>query len=420
MKKVHRLLSMTDGDERKHVLDYTHVDLHCVEDQRKNLVNKFNLLKQEQSLHKFELCNLKNTVSINCSLQNEVIKVNLKNESPKDEISDLKKIIENGLAEPLPPLPKLIRAAPAGTSKSLISLADLTLNMADLTLNTSVPKKTKPSSVIVSPAYVIKKRNENKPPAVPESYSDKKADSSTKQLLLTLMEECSTCGSTYHLTKEHLDHVVVKKTLIRLKAQSPLNPTPRRAPMIPKPFKECKYCGFNDHHSDKREYYPRCEVCGSVVHELADSPKKHPNNRKPRIANKQSIEPTEKYSKESGPKVVFRDDSSGDTKGYGLVNCNVITFVRVAYVNGLKHNLIKMESLSPAEWIRGLPCFNSNNLLSRLKALLSFPPKPSLEKSLSSACSSSKGNKIVRVLPPLTLLRTTTYSFYIPADIHPS
>ncbi|GJW04079.1 hypothetical protein Tco_1562935 [Tanacetum coccineum] len=32
MKKVHKLLSMTDGDERKHVLDYTHVDLHYVED----------------------------------------------------------------------------------------------------------------------------------------------------------------------------------------------------------------------------------------------------------------------------------------------------------------------------------------------------------------------------------------------------
>nr|GEX37279.1 hypothetical protein [Tanacetum cinerariifolium] len=46
MKKVHRLLSMTDGDERKHVLDYTHVDLNYVKDQRKNLVNKFNLLKQ--------------------------------------------------------------------------------------------------------------------------------------------------------------------------------------------------------------------------------------------------------------------------------------------------------------------------------------------------------------------------------------
>ncbi|GJU55011.1 hypothetical protein Tco_1228725 [Tanacetum coccineum] len=94
MKKIHRLLSMTDGDERKHVLDYTHVDLHYVEDQRKNLLNKFNLLKQELSLHRSELCNLKNIVSINYSLQNEVIIVNIENGSPKDEISDLKKVIE--------------------------------------------------------------------------------------------------------------------------------------------------------------------------------------------------------------------------------------------------------------------------------------------------------------------------------------
>nr|GEU48609.1 hypothetical protein [Tanacetum cinerariifolium] len=56
MKKLHRLLSITDGDEKKHVLDYTHVDLHYVEDQRKNFLNKFNLFKQELSLHKFEVC----------------------------------------------------------------------------------------------------------------------------------------------------------------------------------------------------------------------------------------------------------------------------------------------------------------------------------------------------------------------------
>ncbi|GKD54674.1 retrovirus-related pol polyprotein from transposon TNT 1-94 [Tanacetum coccineum] len=170
MKKVHGLLSMIDGDEMKHVLDYTHVDLHYVEDQRKNLVNRFNLLKQELSLHKSELCNLKNTVSINCSLQIDVIRVNLKNESLKDEISNLKKALggrgkkaneslsmsipeitsdsesECETQEPLPPLPKLLGAAPTGTSNSLISLAILTLNMADLTFNTSVPKTSKPTS----------------------------------------------------------------------------------------------------------------------------------------------------------------------------------------------------------------------------------------------------------------------------------
>ncbi|GKC32815.1 hypothetical protein Tco_1040109, partial [Tanacetum coccineum] len=226
---------MTDGDERILVYDYTHAEPSYVEDQRK-LVNKFNLLKQEISLHKSELSNLKNNVSINCSLKNEVIRVNLENESMKDEIIDLKKVGVNwnivkalggkgkskekisskeviftkgdessyvlapeitsdsesecDSQEPLPPLPKLIGAAPSGTLEN-----------------------TRPS-VKVSHAHVIKKKTE-KSPAVPKPCYDKKADSSTKQLLLTLMEEpkCSTCGSTDHLTKEHLEHAAIKKTL---------------------------------------------------------------------------------------------------------------------------------------------------------------------------------------------------------------
>ncbi|GKB00453.1 hypothetical protein Tco_0828446 [Tanacetum coccineum] len=71
----------------------------------------------------------------------------------------MKKITSNSececeTQEHLPPLLKLIRAAP-----------------------------------IVSPAYVIKKKTENKSPGVLESCSDKKADSSTEQLLLTLMKK---------------------------------------------------------------------------------------------------------------------------------------------------------------------------------------------------------------------------------------
>ncbi|GJU40842.1 retrovirus-related pol polyprotein from transposon TNT 1-94 [Tanacetum coccineum] len=229
------------------------------------------------------------------------------------------------------PLPKLIGAAPSGTSESLISLSDLTLNMANLSLGTSIPKKTRPF-VKVSPAYVIKKKTE-KSPAIPKPYSNKNTDSSTKQLLLTLMEEvkglkkqieipsgtspsssqpssskatkkstcfgpckhyglknhlskdcyskpkCSTYGSTDHLIKEHLEHVVVKKTL--------------------------NHC----------EFYRGCEVCGSIAHEPSDCPKKHPNSKRPRIANKQS-KPTKKFD----------------------------------YVNGLKHNLISIIQLCDANY----------------------------------------------------------------------
>ncbi|GJW72275.1 retrovirus-related pol polyprotein from transposon TNT 1-94 [Tanacetum coccineum] len=122
------------------------------------------------------------------------------------------------------------------------------------------------------------------------------------------------------------------------------------APRILKPFSDCKYCSFNNHHSDNCEYYLGCEIRGSTAHEIADCPKKHLNNRKQRMANKRSTEPTEKYSKESSPKVVFRDDSSGDIEGYGLVNYNGITFTRVAYMNGLKHNLINISQLCDANF----------------------------------------------------------------------
>ncbi|GJT47292.1 retrovirus-related pol polyprotein from transposon TNT 1-94 [Tanacetum coccineum] len=425
MKKVHRLLSIIDDDERKHVLDYTHVDLHYVEDQRKNLLSKFNSLNPEVSSCKSELTNLKNIKALNSSLQNEITRLNLENESQRYEISDLKKVIkkwtssrvmldqllteqvpgnivrtlggrgkkkdtisskkvlfskavessseiapeitsdfesECDIQEPLPPLPKLLGAEPNDSSKNEISLADLTLMPT---------KKAQPATSTVPGLSFVKK-----------------ADSSTKKLLLTLMEEvkglkeqikipldtspsvsqsgssksakgkqktwfgpckhckfrnhlskdcymkpkCSTCGSTNHTTKEHPEQAVVKKTIAKLKAQTSQGSSSRKALMIPKPFIDCKYYGFKDHHSDECEHHPRCDICSSIAHETADCTKKpSSNNRKPRIANKQSAEPTEKYSKKSGPKVVFGDNSSDGIEGYGSMNCNRITFTRVAY-----------------------------------------------------------------------------------------
>ncbi|GJZ75311.1 hypothetical protein Tco_0639776 [Tanacetum coccineum] len=408
MKKVHKLLPMTDSDDRKHVLDYTHVDLIYVEDQRTNMVNKYNPLKQELSLHKYELSNLKNIVSINCSLQNEFIRVNLENGSLKDEISDLKRVIEkwtcskvtlyqllseqipsnivksfrgkgrrkennpskevlftkadistsesapmitsdseddSDIQESLPSLPKLTEEDSSGASKSLISLSDLTANMANLTLNTAF-KEIKKSSNKVSQTYVIKKRTESKHPAVQNSCPNKNVVLSTEQLLLTLMEEvkgikkhilipsntsssvsqacssktpkqkvwygpykhygmrnhlsddcyskpkCSTCGSISHTTKEHTEQTAVRKSLNKLKGQSTF--TPIRTARMSKAFGECKYCGSNKHHPDDYEFYPGCQICGSIAHEIADCPKNLRNSKKQRITIKQ-LEPTEKW-----------------------------------------------------------------------------------------------------------------------------
>ncbi|GJS52293.1 retrovirus-related pol polyprotein from transposon TNT 1-94 [Tanacetum coccineum] len=154
---------------------------------------------------------------------------------------------ERDTQEPLPPLPKLIGAKPTSISISLISLADLRTKMADLTLNTTKSTRT-------------------------NKRFDKKADTSTEQLLLTLMEEDYLKRSVWYLDS-----------------------------------------GCSRHMTWVKQYLHR-------------------------------------YSKESCPKVVFGDKSSSNTEGYGSVNYNGITFTRVAYVNGLKDNLISISQLCDANF----------------------------------------------------------------------
>ncbi|GJV97556.1 retrovirus-related pol polyprotein from transposon TNT 1-94 [Tanacetum coccineum] len=249
---------------------------------------------------------------------------------------------------PLPSLPKLIGAEPSGVTKTETKpTPDSSTEKLLLTLMKEV-KGLKEQ---------IQTHSETSPPTS-QSGSSRSAKGKDKiwygprkycGLKNHLPEDCyekpkcSTCGSSDHLTKEHPDQIVVKRTLAKLHTQLS-HGSSRKAPMIPKPYIHCKYCGFNDHHSNECEFYPGCDLCGSIAHETSDCPKKT-SQRKPRIALKQSSEPTAKYSKESGPKVVFGDNSSGDTEGYSLVNYNGITFTKVAYVNGLKHNLISISQL---------------------------------------------------------------------------
>nr|GEY44285.1 hypothetical protein [Tanacetum cinerariifolium] len=169
--------------------------------------------------------------------------------------------------EPLPPLAKLLGVDPIGTSNDVTP-------PADLIQTSTVPDNTKLLIIKESFVKTIKKKAQTKSPSVPDPSPDKKADSSTKQLLLTLMREA----------------------MYKLKAQTSHATSSRKALKIPKPFIPCKYCGFNDHHSYECEYYPICDICGSIAHEPADCDKKiHSNNRKPRIANQQSSEPTKKW-----------------------------------------------------------------------------------------------------------------------------
>nr|GEX37332.1 retrovirus-related Pol polyprotein from transposon TNT 1-94 [Tanacetum cinerariifolium] len=72
-----------------------------------------------------------------------------------------------------------------------------------------------------------------------------------------------------------------------------------------------------------------------------------------------------KYIEQPRPNVVFEDDSTCTTKGYGSIKCNGIVFTKVAIMNGLKYNLISISQFCDAKYIvqfdekRGT-IFNSN------------------------------------------------------------
>ncbi|GJS85195.1 hypothetical protein Tco_0751736 [Tanacetum coccineum] len=72
-----------------------------------------------------------------------------------------------------------------------------------------------------------------------------------------------------------------------------------------------------------------------------------------------------KYVEHLGPKVVFGDDSTCITEGYGSIKYNGIVFTNVAFINGRKYNLLSISQLCDAKYIiqfdeKGGTIFNSN------------------------------------------------------------
>ncbi|GKC64862.1 hypothetical protein Tco_1097460 [Tanacetum coccineum] len=260
-------------------------------------------------------CGLKNTKALNYSFQNEIARLYSENESLKDEISKLKKVIEEWTSskvtldqllteqvprniirslggrgkrkdaispremlftmadespsettpkitsdsksecdnqDPLPPLLNFLGVEPIGTSNDEIPLADLKLTL-------SVPKKTKQVTEKVSSVNVAKKKTQTKSPYIKGLKEQIKplSDNSAS------VSQTGSSKSAKGKKRPSMDLVntvaVVKKTLAKLKAQSSQGSSSRKDLMIPKPYIDCKYCGFSDHYFNEYEYYPGCE-----------------------------------------------------------------------------------------------------------------------------------------------------------------
>ncbi|GKC94351.1 retrovirus-related pol polyprotein from transposon TNT 1-94, partial [Tanacetum coccineum] len=174
---------------------------------------------------------------------------------------------------------------------------------------------------------------------------------------------CKLCGSYGHDTNGH-------NRIISLERE--INPrNPQHA------FKKCEACGCPNHtttdHYDIK-WFKRGEALQAKKAEALKSTRSESSN-----ANR-SKTPTKsgcsrhmtgvksylhKYVEQLRPKVVFEDDSTCIVEGYGSIKCNGIVFTKVAFVNGLKYNLISISQLCDAKYIiqfdekRGT-IFNSN------------------------------------------------------------
>ncbi|GJX62367.1 hypothetical protein Tco_0295267 [Tanacetum coccineum] len=252
----------------------------------------------------------------------------------------------NDNQEPLPALPKLSRAEPIGTSKGITSATDLTQT-------STVSKKTKHIAKKESQNKLIKKKAQPKTLIIPEPSPKKKADSSSEELLFTIMKQVKGL-------KEQIKPSSDNSSSISQIGSS-------------KPGKNKQKTKLD---SGCTRHMTRVKQC---LH---------------------------RYSKESVPKVAFGDNSSGNTKGYGLVNYNGITFTRVAYVNGLKQNLINISQLCDANFkvlftkTQGT-IFNQNNkvmLIAPRRRYVYVINMPSYNEE-SNACFFAKAsNSMPRVL----------------------
>ncbi|GJV19709.1 retrovirus-related pol polyprotein from transposon TNT 1-94 [Tanacetum coccineum] len=171
---------------------------------------------------------------------------------------------------------------------------------------------------------------------------------------------CKLCGSYDHDTNGH-------NRIISLERE--INPrNPQHA------FKKCEACGSPNHNTTDHydiEWFKRGKALQAKKAEALKSTRC--DIRKPiwYLDNGCSRNMTgvksymHKYMEQPGPKVVFGDDSTCTTKGYGSIKCNGIVFTKVAFVNGLKYNLISISQLCDAKYIvqfdekRGT-IFNSN------------------------------------------------------------
>ncbi|KAI3770797.1 hypothetical protein L6452_01941 [Arctium lappa] len=103
------------------------------------------------------------------------------------------------------------------------------------------------------------------------------------------------------------------------------------------------------------------------------------------------------YVTKKGPTVTFGDNSRGSTRGYGTLSNGSITFNKVAYVEGLMHNLLSIKDFMKKNclWHKRLSHLNFKtlNALSNKDLVVGMPKLSFVKEKLCATCEKGKLTK---------------------------
>ncbi|GJU95266.1 retrovirus-related pol polyprotein from transposon TNT 1-94 [Tanacetum coccineum] len=345
IRKVHTLLEIKDNDDRKNYLDYLCIDLNYVEEQRNNLLSKHRNLVQKLNTCKEQLLDLKQAKLDFITMQHVNTEILNENKNLRKELKELTSITETWLNSSNK-LNQFISEQIPTQKKRIMGVDQLTEDPSssrqkDLVFVKSSGDDTKVSIPDVKRPWL------SKAGATDYDSADKSSVSGTP---LPPLEKLDGVEPVSRL--KSIKSILKSKSTFKAEA---LKASQR----------------FSDHLSDDYVNYPICDICGSYDHDTyghnihtttnhndiewfkrgkALQTKKaealKSNKAKTLNANR-SKTPTKsrclrhmtgvksylhKYVEQPGPKVVFGDDSTCTTEGYGSIKCDGIFDEKIGIV----------------------------------------------------------------------------------------